>query len=183
MYIIITDKKKDFCGTKSPTKNHYAHWPSVHNDWLRFDVLTLISWPAWMSLHMRTCDSQALARALRASRLALFPNEPRAHFNNPVCARRQNDSPDIYVWGFPLWQGGGMQQNAAFCYLIFGCILRSPLFHNIRGFGDALGLQSRDTSFPSVAMTLTGLSTNTGADAKKDTQWIIDRTFILKILL
>lgn len=175
MYLIITDKRLLW--------DLNYNWPSVHNDWLRFDVFTLISWPARVSLHTRTCDSQALARALQASGLALFPSELRAHFNNPVCAHRQNDGPDIYVWGFPLWQGGGMHQNAEFCYLLFGCILRSPLFHNIRGFGDALGLQSRDTSFPSVAMTQTGLSTKTGADAKKDAQWIIDRAFILKILL
>lgn len=50
-------------------------------------------------------------------------------------------------------------------YLLFGCILLSPLFHVTRGFGDALGLHSSDTSFPSVAMTRMGLSTKTGADA------------------
>lgn len=55
-------------------------------------------------------------------------------------------------------------------YLLFGCNLRSPRFHSIRGLGDALGLQSRDTSFPSVAMTQTELSTKTGADAKKKGQ-------------
>lgn len=176
MYLIITDKRRLFW-------DQNYNWPSVHNDWLRFDVLTLISWPAWISLHTRTCDSQALARPLQASGLALFPNELRAHFNNPVDARRQNDGPDIYVWGFPLWQGGEMRQNTDFCYLLFGCILRSPLFHNIRGFGDALGLQSRDTSLPSVAMTQTGLSTKTGADAKKDTDWIVDTAFILQIFL
>lgn len=53
-------------------------------------------------------------------------------------------------------------------YLLFGCILLSPLFHVIRGFGDALGLHSSDTSFPSVAMTRMGLSTKTGADAVWD---------------
>lgn len=50
-------------------------------------------------------------------------------------------------------------------YLLFGWILLSPFFHVIRGFGDALGLHSSDTSFPSVAMTRVGLSTKTGADA------------------
>lgn len=68
------------------------------------------------------------------------------------------------------------QQNATFVwewkdaakgelYLLFGCILLSPLFHVIRGFGDALGLHSSDTFFPRVAMTRMGLLTNTGADA------------------
>lgn len=50
-------------------------------------------------------------------------------------------------------------------YLLFGIILRSPLFHVIRGLGDAFGLQSNDTSFPSVAMTRMGLGRKTGADA------------------
>lgn len=54
-------------------------------------------------------------------------------------------------------------------YLLFGCILLSPLFHVIRGLGDALGLHSSDTSFPSVAMTRMGLGTNTGGDAVEDT--------------
>lgn len=68
------------------------------------------------------------------------------------------------------------QQNATFVwewkgdakgelYLLFGWILLSPRFHVILGFGDALGLHSSDTFFPSVAMTRTGLLTNTGADA------------------
>lgn len=66
---------------------------------------------------------------------------------------------------FALQQGGIPAEDVS--YLLFGWILRSPLFHNIRGFGDALGLQSRNTSFPSVAITQTGLSTKTGAEAKK----------------
>lgn len=53
-------------------------------------------------------------------------------------------------------------------YLLFGCIFLSPLFHVIRGFGDALGLHSSDTSFPSVAMTRMGLLTKTGADAVQE---------------
>lgn len=56
-------------------------------------------------------------------------------------------------------------------YLLFSCILLSPLFHVIRGLGDALGLHSSDTSFPSVAMTRTGLGTNTGAEAAEDRQY------------
>lgn len=72
--------------------------------------------------------------------------------------------------------GGGIPAEDV-CYLLFGWTLRSPLFHNIRGFGDALGLQSRDTSFPSVAITQTGLSTKTGAEAKKGHSKFI---FILK---
>lgn len=124
MYLIITDKRLLW--------DLNYNWPSVHNDWLRFDVLTLISWPARVSLHTRTCDSQALARALQASGLALFPSELRAQFNNPVCAHRQNDGPDIYVWGFPLWQGGGgcsRMQNFATSYLAvsFG-LLSSIIF-------------------------------------------------------
>ncbi len=50
-------------------------------------------------------------------------------------------------------------------YLLFGSNRLSPLFHVIRGLGDALGLHSSDTSFPSVAMTRTGLWTKIGADA------------------
>lgn len=73
-----------------------CNWPSVHKEWLRFDVMTLIS-PAWLSLHTWTCDSPAVASALRATGLALFPDELWAHFNNPACAHRQNDGPDIYV--------------------------------------------------------------------------------------
>lgn len=53
-------------------------------------------------------------------------------------------------------------------YLLFSCILLSPLFHVIRGLGDALGLHSSETSFPSVAMTRMGLGINTGADAVED---------------
>lgn len=54
-------------------------------------------------------------------------------------------------------------------YLLFSCILLSPLLHVIRGLGDALGLHSSDTSFPSVAMTRTGFGINTGAEAAEDT--------------
>lgn len=54
-------------------------------------------------------------------------------------------------------------------YRLLGWILLSPLFHVIRGLGDALGLHSSDTSFPSVAMTRTGLGANTGGEAAEDT--------------
>lgn len=133
--------------------------------------MTLISWPMWISLHRQTCDSQTCARLLRASGLTLFPHEPSAHFNNPACNKAKMMVLIFMHEVFALQQGGGGGGGGVpaedVWYLLFGWILRSPLFHNIRGFGDALGLQSRDTSFPSVAITQTGLSTKTGAEAKK----------------
>lgn len=124
----------------------------------------------WISLHRQTCDPQICARLLRASGLTLFPDEPSAHFNNPVCNKAKmmvlifmHEVFALQQWGV---RGRGIPAEDVW-YLLFGWILRSPLFHNIRGFGDALGLQSRDTSFPRVAITQTGLSTKTGAEAKK----------------
>lgn len=87
---------------------------------------------------------------------------PVTHPAQDVCKRR---SPSV------LWRCGG-----DLLYLLLGCIRLSFLFHVIRGFGDALGLHSSDTSFPRVAMTRTGLLTKTGADAVEEehelSKWI-----------
>lgn len=54
------------------------------------------------------------------------------------------------------------------CYLLLCCRrLLSALLQLTRGLGEARGLQASDTSFPSVAMTRTGLEMKTGAAAER----------------